>query len=83
MEEGCREVTCEEVSSELMGQVRGDAGHWLCKCGCLVIIIYCGFHPGQVTSSQSKENWVGKSQGATVLPLKGTAPSTLPPQPQT
>lgn len=48
MEEGCREVTCEEVSSELMGRVRGDAGHWLHKCGCLVIIEYRSFHSGQV-----------------------------------
>lgn len=29
MDEGCREVTCEEVSSELIGRVREEAFHWL------------------------------------------------------
>lgn len=29
LEEGCREVTCEEVSSELIAWVRAEAFHWL------------------------------------------------------
>lgn len=29
MEEGCREMTCEEVRSEPIGWVREEAFHWL------------------------------------------------------